>query len=125
MDIRRLYERSSMFREIIRPGTSTTHRSSQPAQQAPSQQPQSEPPPLPPLPISNTSVSYSVYPIPNSVVQVYDSNQLLGLILSSEIEGTLSELIHQAQAIIDEQTNIDAEAQSETQSETHSEDNID
>jgi hypothetical protein len=128
MDIRRLYERSSMFREIIRPGTSTTHRSSQPAQQAqqaPSQQPQSEPPPLPPLPISNTSVSYSVYPIPNSVVQVYDSNQLLGLILSSEIEGTLSELIHQAQAIIDEQTNIEAEGPSETQSETHSEDNID
>lgn len=115
-DVRRMYERSHSFRDIIRPRTiaqspSTNILTAAPtvtsqvaaqvgAQVASQVSAATNTPATPSYPVSNTQA-----PTISAVVQFYNTNDLLGIMLASELEGTLTELIHQAQIIIDEQTN--------------------
>ena len=79
LDVRRLYERSYSFRTVVRQRGSS-------AIQAPVQAP----------------VQASAFE-PSFVVQFYNPNQLLGLMLSSELEGTMADLLLEAQRLLDEQ----------------------
>ena len=81
-DIRRLYDRSHFFREVVRPRASQTST------------------PVAPALVQQAPAAVAIQP---TLTYIYDQNQILGLILSSELEGTLADLIQQAQAAIDEQ----------------------
>ena len=132
-DVRRLYDRSYAFRDIVRPRTST-----QPSTHSNPSTPSNPSNPstlsilaafenTPGNAITNTNANAitnanaSAYPGTNTPtpplsveVQFYNANQLLGVMLASELEGTLTELIHQAQIIIDEQQmNEDQDSENE------------
>jgi len=108
MDIRKLYDKSNSFREIVRPRNGGTSIPVAPVAAL-------VPAPVAAVPVPATTAiaayeeeaavadATATVAAYGAIIQMYNPNQLLGIILSSEVEGTIADLIRQAQIIIDEQ----------------------